>query len=49
MSIQLYGWDPRDPTRYHLTVNTGLLDLDSCVDIIVHAARVRAGLLERSP
>ena len=48
MSIQLYGWDPRDPTRYHLTVNTGLLDLDSCVDIIVHAARVRGGLLQRS-
>ena len=44
MSLQLYGWDPRDPTRYHLVVNTGLLDLDTCVDILVHAARVRAGL-----
>ena len=44
MSVRLYGWDPRDPTRYHLVVNTGLMDLDTCVDIIVQAARVRAGL-----
>ena len=44
MSIELYGWNPRETTRYHLTVNTGLLDLDTCVDIIVQAAGVRAGL-----
>jgi cytidylate kinase len=44
MSIQLYGWDPRESTRYHLMVNTGLMDLDTCVDIIVQAARVKAGL-----
>lgn len=44
MSIELYGWDPRETTRYHLMVNTGLLDLDLCVDIIVEAARVKAGL-----
>ena len=35
MSIELYGWDPRDPTRYDLVVNTGRMDLDACVEIIV--------------
>jgi cytidylate kinase len=44
MSIQLYGWDPRETTRYDLVVNTGSMDLDTCVEIIVQAARVRAGL-----
>jgi cytidylate kinase len=44
MSIQLYGWDPRDPTRYDLVVNTGTMDLDTCVDIIVQATRIKAGL-----
>jgi hypothetical protein len=44
MSILLYGWDPRETSRYHLMVNTGLMDLDTCVDIIVQAAKVRAGL-----
>jgi cytidylate kinase len=43
MSLQLYGWDPRDTERYDLVVNTGTMDLDTCVDIIVQAARVRAG------
>jgi cytidylate kinase len=42
MSIRLYGWDPRDPTRYDLVLNTGTLSLDACVDIIVHAGRVKA-------
>ncbi|MEV6489216.1 cytidylate kinase-like family protein [Actinoplanes sp. NPDC051633] len=42
MSIRLYGWDPRDPTRYDLVLNTGTLGLDACVDIIVHAGRVKA-------
>jgi cytidylate kinase len=44
MSIELYGWDPRETTRYHLVVNTGLMELDTCVEIIAQAARVRAGL-----
>ena len=44
MSILLYGWDPREASRYHLMVNTGLMDLDTCVHIIVQAATVRAGL-----
>lgn len=42
MSIRLYGWDPRDPTRYDLVLNTGTLDADVCVDIIVHACRAKA-------
>jgi cytidylate kinase len=44
MSIELYGWDPREPDRYDLVVNTGTMDLDTCADIIVTAARVKAGL-----
>jgi cytidylate kinase len=42
MSIRLYGWDPREPTRYDLVLNTDALGLDACVDIIVHAGRVKA-------
>ena len=48
MSIQFYGWDPRETTRYDLVVNTGVMDLDTCVEIIVQAARVKAGLQPRS-
>jgi cytidylate kinase len=44
MSIELYGWDPRETERYDLVVNTGTMDLDTCVDIIVQAARIKAGL-----
>jgi cytidylate kinase len=42
MSLRLYGWDPREPTGYDLVLNTGTLGLDACVDIIVHAGRVKA-------
>jgi cytidylate kinase len=42
MSIEFYGWDPREVDRYHLVLNTGLLDLDTCADIIVQAARAKA-------
>ena len=42
MSIRLYGWDPREPTGYDLVLNTGTLGLDVCVDVIVHASRVKA-------
>jgi cytidylate kinase len=44
MSIQFYGWDPRETARYDLVVNTGTMDLDTCVEIIVQAARIKAGL-----
>jgi cytidylate kinase len=43
MSLQLYGWDPRDPERYDLVVNTGTMDLDTCVQIIVQATWIKAG------
>ena len=42
MSLRLYGWDPREPTRYDLVLNTGSLGVDGCADIIVHAGRVKA-------
>jgi cytidylate kinase len=42
ISIELYGWDPRETTRYDLVVNTATMTLDACVDVIVHAARVKA-------
>lgn len=41
ISIELYGWDPREPTRYDLVVNTGTMSLAACVDIIVEAARLK--------
>jgi cytidylate kinase len=44
MSIEFYGWDPRETTRYDLVVNTGTMDLDTCVDIIVQSVRIKAGL-----
>jgi cytidylate kinase len=43
MSIELYGWDPRELDHYDLVVNTGLLDLDTCVEIIVAAAKAKSG------
>lgn len=42
MSIQLYGWDPREPARYDLVLNTGTLGAAACADIIVHAHRTKA-------
>jgi cytidylate kinase len=49
MSIEFYGWDPRDVDRYHLVLNTGLIDLDACADIIVQVARGKAGRQDASP
>lgn len=37
-----HGVQVGDPTLYHLTVNTGLLDLSGAVDLIVQAVRERA-------
>src|SRR3954453_20750341 len=42
MSLQFYHWDPRETDRYDLVVNTGTMDLDTCVDVIVAAARIKA-------
>lgn len=49
MSIEFYGWDPREADRYHLVLNTGLMDLDTCTDIIVQIARAKAGRQGASP
>lgn len=43
MSIDFYGHDPRDPNRYHIVLNTGSTDLDTCVEIIAHASRITSG------
>jgi cytidylate kinase len=37
-----YGVDPEDPSLYHLRIDSTAVDLDTCVDIIVSAARSRA-------
>jgi cytidylate kinase len=45
MSQRFYYWNPMDIDRYDLVVNTGVLDLDTCVDVIVaahHAKIARA-------
>jgi hypothetical protein len=36
-----YGVDGEDPSLYHLTLDSTALDLDTCVDLIVTAARAR--------
>lgn len=41
MSQRFYHWNPMDLDQYHLVVNTGLLDLDAAVEVIVAAERVR--------
>jgi cytidylate kinase len=42
LSLQFYHWDPRETDRYDLVVNSGTMDLDTCVQIIVAAARIKA-------
>jgi glucuronide carrier protein len=39
MSQRLYHWDPRDPSRYDLVVNTSRVDPQTAVDMIVAASR----------
>jgi hypothetical protein len=39
---RVYGIDGLDPDLYHLTLDTTALGLDTCVDLIVTAARDRA-------
>lgn len=36
-----YGVDPDDPDLYHLRIDSTVLDEDTCVDLIVAAARAR--------
>jgi cytidylate kinase len=42
ISLEFYHWDPRETDHYDLVVNTGTMDLDLCVEIIVSAARITA-------
>jgi cytidylate kinase len=42
ISLEFYHWDPRGTDHYDLVVNTGSMDLDTCVAIIVAAARIKA-------
>lgn len=42
MSERFYYWNPMAIDRYDLVVNTALLDLDTCVDVIVAAYRAKA-------
>ena len=48
MSERFYHWNPTDLDRYHLVVNTGVMDLDAAVEVIVAAARIRAGGAEEA-
>jgi cytidylate kinase len=36
-----YGVDGQDPTLYHLILDSTMLDLDTCVELIVAASRAR--------
>ena len=38
-----YGADPRDCRLYHLTLDSTQLPLETCVELIAHAAQVRGG------
>lgn len=38
-----YGADPEDPDLYHLRIDGTVLDLDTCVDLIITAARRSVG------
>lgn len=42
MSQELYGWDPQGLDHYDLVINTGSMDLDSAVDVIVAAVQAKA-------
>jgi len=49
-----YGVDGRDPSLYHLVIDSTALDLDTCVELIVAASRARtrqanAGSKEQKP
>jgi cytidylate kinase len=42
MAQKLYHWDPRDPARYDLVVNTSRIDIPTVIEVIVTASRSRA-------
>ena len=37
-----YGVDPDDPALYHLTLDSTVIDLDTCAEFIAKAARLRS-------
>ena len=48
MSQRFYYWNPMDIDRYDLVVNTGVLDLDTCVDVIVAAYQAKIARATRA-
>ena len=42
MSERFYYWNPMSIDRYDLVINTGVLDLDTAVDVIVSAYHAKA-------
>lgn len=42
MSQKLYHWDPRDPARYDLVINTSRIAIPIATEVIVTASRSRA-------
>lgn len=44
MSKTLYGWDPRDASRYHLAITTTRLPHDAAIAAIVNAAKAAAAV-----
>jgi len=42
MSERFYYWNPMSIDRYDLVINTGVLDVDTAVDVIVAAYRAKA-------
>jgi cytidylate kinase len=42
MSERFYYWNPMSIDRYDLVINTGVLDLDTAVDVIVSAYQAKA-------
>jgi cytidylate kinase len=49
MSERFYYWNPMSIDRYDLVINTGVLDLDTAVDVIVAAYRVKAARAVQPP
>ena len=44
-----YGVDGRDPSLYHLVIDSTAIDLDTCVDLVVQAALARTREPKASP
>ena len=42
MSERFYHWNPMNIDRYDLVINTGVMDLDTAVDVIVAAYQAKA-------